>query len=353
MEIRINENIRKYRKDKNLTQESLAAMLSITPQSVSKWERGDGYPDITILPALANCLGVTIDVLLGNDTIVTEERINSYIAEYKNLTSNDETHSKAFSVAEKAYEEFSYDYRIMMLYVNALKLFRPNYSKEEIEKICRTVLQSCDDPVLLSDASYHICGFRNADDRLAFLKKYIDYGQDWNWFNIYPMDSEEGKIMMQHEIADKWWHLNAYIDLYGDFFCEKPNRTVSHEERIALIKKCQKIFYAVFDEDDLGEYTFYVGQHNEFLAREYAALGMKEETIIYFEKAVDGWIEYNNLPKEYTYKNILLNHKPYENGDAPYAYLERYKHDIDTNPDYDFMRDDERFIATYEKLTNK
>ena len=75
MEIKISENLRRFRKEKNLTQESLANMLSITPQSVSKWERGEGYPDITMLPSLANCLGVTVDALLGNDLILAEERI--------------------------------------------------------------------------------------------------------------------------------------------------------------------------------------------------------------------------------------------------------------------------------------
>ena len=122
----------------------------------------------------------------------------------------------AFTVAQNAYEEFSYDYRIMMLYVNALKIFHPADSENEIERICKTVLQNCDDPRLCADASYFICGFRNAEDRMAFLKKYIEYGQDWNWFKVYSLDSEEGKIIMQHEILDKWWHLNMYIYTYGD-----------------------------------------------------------------------------------------------------------------------------------------
>ena len=48
------ENLKKYRIKKNLTQEEVAEFLGITPQSVSKWERGESYPDITFLPALAN-----------------------------------------------------------------------------------------------------------------------------------------------------------------------------------------------------------------------------------------------------------------------------------------------------------
>ena len=45
-----------------LTQEDIAEMLRVSPQSVSKWERGDTYPDITLLPALANLFKV-LDIL--------------------------------------------------------------------------------------------------------------------------------------------------------------------------------------------------------------------------------------------------------------------------------------------------
>lgn len=71
------ENLKKYRLLKNLTQEDIAQYLGITAQSVSKWERGESYPDITFLPALANILETSIDLLLGMNTIRSEEtRLN-------------------------------------------------------------------------------------------------------------------------------------------------------------------------------------------------------------------------------------------------------------------------------------
>lgn len=69
----LSENLKKYRILKNLTQENVAEYLGITPQSVSKWERGDSYPDITFLPALANIFETSIDVLIGMDTIRAEK----------------------------------------------------------------------------------------------------------------------------------------------------------------------------------------------------------------------------------------------------------------------------------------
>jgi transcriptional regulator with XRE-family HTH domain len=66
------ENLKKYRILKNLTQEDVAEYLGITPQSVSKWERGESYPDITLLSALANIFETSIDLLVGMDTIRAE-----------------------------------------------------------------------------------------------------------------------------------------------------------------------------------------------------------------------------------------------------------------------------------------
>ena len=67
MELSIGKNIRRLRGDAGLTQEELAQALSISSQSVSKWERGEGYPDITALPGLARFFGVTLDELMGMD----------------------------------------------------------------------------------------------------------------------------------------------------------------------------------------------------------------------------------------------------------------------------------------------
>ena len=85
MKITLANNLRELRKNKNLTQEELAGYLNISPQAISKWERGEGFPDIAMLPVIANYFGVTIDTLLGNDTTSIEEKIRHYCDEYEIL----------------------------------------------------------------------------------------------------------------------------------------------------------------------------------------------------------------------------------------------------------------------------
>ncbi|MBR5446011.1 MAG: helix-turn-helix transcriptional regulator, partial [Clostridia bacterium] len=67
MKINIGENIRSLRKEKGITQERLAELLGVTPQAVSRWESGAGYPDMEQLPGLASLFGVSMDTLLGYD----------------------------------------------------------------------------------------------------------------------------------------------------------------------------------------------------------------------------------------------------------------------------------------------
>lgn len=94
------ENLKKYRIMKNLTQEDVADYLNITPQSVSKWERGETYPDITLLPALANIFETSIDLLIGMDTIrATETRWNIHKSANAHMRNNQ------LDLAEKVYRD--------------------------------------------------------------------------------------------------------------------------------------------------------------------------------------------------------------------------------------------------------
>ena len=53
------------RREIGLTQDAFAAMLGITPQAISKWENGVGYPDVTLFPDIARSLDVSLETLFG------------------------------------------------------------------------------------------------------------------------------------------------------------------------------------------------------------------------------------------------------------------------------------------------
>ncbi len=82
MKLSIGDNIRDYRKKNDLTQEEFALRLGVSYQSVSRWENGNFYPDIELIPAIAETLGVTVDTLFG---IPEDQKEKSAEAAFDNL----------------------------------------------------------------------------------------------------------------------------------------------------------------------------------------------------------------------------------------------------------------------------
>lgn len=81
----IGRFIAKQRKAKDLTQSELAEKLNISNKTVSKWETGEGLPDVSLLPELSETLGVSVDELL-NAELKEETRIKvEEVANEKNL----------------------------------------------------------------------------------------------------------------------------------------------------------------------------------------------------------------------------------------------------------------------------
>ena len=77
----IGKNIKRLRLNVGMTQEQLAERLHISGQAVSKWENETALPDITLLPDLADCFGVTIDELMDYKlkTLTYKERFVKFM----------------------------------------------------------------------------------------------------------------------------------------------------------------------------------------------------------------------------------------------------------------------------------
>lgn len=66
--------ISKLRKNKNLTQQELANQLGVSPKTISKWETGNGLPDISMLKKISKTFDITIEELLEGNTITKEKK---------------------------------------------------------------------------------------------------------------------------------------------------------------------------------------------------------------------------------------------------------------------------------------
>jgi transcriptional regulator with XRE-family HTH domain len=71
--INISEKISSLRKAHNLTQEALGEAVGVSAQAVSKWEKGDSLPDISVIPDICRTFGISADTLIGNEGNMTSK----------------------------------------------------------------------------------------------------------------------------------------------------------------------------------------------------------------------------------------------------------------------------------------
>lgn len=119
MNVILSENLKILRKAKGNTQEDLASFLGISTQAVSKWERGEGLPDITLLPSLASYYETTVDYLLGCDTIKSNKKLAEYMAKYK-INANNGKIEENILLMREALHEFPNNLDIMANLMHSL-----------------------------------------------------------------------------------------------------------------------------------------------------------------------------------------------------------------------------------------
>lgn len=72
-QMKIGNFLQSIRKEKGFTQKSLADNLGVSDRAVSKWETGNGMPDISLLQPLCNTLEISINEFLCGDKIPSSE----------------------------------------------------------------------------------------------------------------------------------------------------------------------------------------------------------------------------------------------------------------------------------------
>ena len=204
--LHLSENLRKYRILKNLTQEDVANHLGITPQSVSKWERGESYPDITLLPALANIFETSIDLLMGMDTIRAEETQHRI---HKKAVDHQRTGD--YAAAEKTYRD------ALLIYPNNPDLILGLASTLALNGKSNEAIELIERGLPLSDNEKHKATMRAV---LCFL--YLKAGQKEEANKLaskLPHQRESREIiqpLIQQNLTDNEISKNIKSILLGD-----------------------------------------------------------------------------------------------------------------------------------------
>ena len=121
MQVNLGEKIRELRKRNGRRQEDLANALGVTAQAVSRWEAGGGYPDMNMIPAIANYFHVTIDSLFGyeNDR---ESKIQDYADRAQDYINRREDMTECINLLREGIEEFPDEPKLLQSLAFALTI---------------------------------------------------------------------------------------------------------------------------------------------------------------------------------------------------------------------------------------
>ena len=279
MEINLKEKLRSLRQQKNITQEALANHLGITPQSVGKWERGEGFPDITLLPKIAFYFDVTVDELLCVDQIRIEETICEYQRQSK-IFQQDGDNEKNLELWEKAYAEFPNDCRViegLMYAINRDAVYPcPKDKAERIIALGEALLQKSTDTSQRANAIQCLCyTYDNIDKEKALY--YADMSGSFNItreeLRSAVLDGEEGVKACQSYIMS----LIHTAAMTASSMISKTH--FSHEETIEAYTFAIDILRRLYSDDNVGFYAFDISYYYRGVALEYAELKDVENTL--------------------------------------------------------------------------
>lgn len=268
-EINISNVISTKRKEKNLTQDELAEYIGVTKASVSKWETGQSYPDITFLPQLAAYFNISIDELIGYLPQMTPGDIKKNYTRLANEFATKpfkDVYEECQGIIKKYYSCFPLIFQMTVLLMNHFRLAPEKEKQEEILNeiisLSQHIKKECEDVWLAKQANSleAVCYLMLQQplevlDLLEGTLKPIQ-GDEVILSSAYQMrgNTEKAKSVLQISIYQHIMILVDYASAYlslcigqNDQFDKAYNRFVSIAE-VFEIKKLRadlllKIYY--------------------------------------------------------------------------------------------------------------
>jgi len=153
-ELNIADILSAKRREKGVTQDEVAEFIGVSKASVSKWETGLSYPDITFLPVLASYFDISIDTLMGYSPKLNDAEVNRLYEKLSSEFANapfEEVITECAALIKKYYSCELLLLKMAQLYINHANLAG---SKERANELLMTAGELCERVRLMSqDAS--------------------------------------------------------------------------------------------------------------------------------------------------------------------------------------------------------
>lgn len=347
MELNIADSIRSLRQEKGITQEELANAIGVTAQAVSKWERGEGYPDITFLPDIAEYFHVTLDVLCGMDKQRKRLEISSIITTTSNVS-----YEEGIRIAREGVAKYPHSITLKLNLALALMgctamWAPPQEVLEEVTRLYEDILNHSPVPDhrILNTMSalcevYELAGNHEKAIDTA-LQIPGEYERNRAWCRI--VKGEELISHIQNTIIQTFPHIHIMIKYALESDC------YTTKEKIALCRKMIGI-YALLDE--CSEWPIGLIFSIQ-LYLQIAVLSTKthdtSECLKSLDKAACLAVRTDSLPHEGFPTSLLLNRIPFE---TLYGCNEKETliREMEAEPAFESLRKTPEYRGIIEKL---
>lgn len=308
MNITIDKNLRDLRGKRGNTQEDLAEFLGLSPQAVSRWERGETMPDITFLPQIAAYYNVSVDDLLGVGEIRKQEKLEEYLNISRKLL-NEGRIAENVEHCRKACAEFPNDMYCLERYMKAMHICHNDEYIDEIIHIGERIIREAKEPHIRIRTVQILCMSHMRRGDYDEAMKYADSSSSM-YASRERLQEIVAKNFGKNAEAEKRGIVNVvcYFELISstvDTLC-----TVNKEDTercIRLRETMLKLHSIVFDDGFDGFFSVReMNQHKE-LAVLYSQKENEDKVREHLKAAVDCANRFDTLPEEYTYHSTLLD----------------------------------------------
>jgi transcriptional regulator with XRE-family HTH domain len=342
----LSANLKRLRKSRDITQEELASVLGISFQSVSKWERGDGYPDISLLPGIARFFDTTVDELLG----VNEDKLARRREEIYNGAMSLANSREAIKYLKEALRELPEAWELWLLLAHYLSGSIIQSADPPTDSMVREGVQ-----IYRRIVKYCTSAKVNFDAQFALAVKLFEHGELDEAKQIaldFPTVIQSLALPLVTRGAEQFQYIQdsmeKYLQSYWQYsrFAAIPDTYIfpvhddncfglSVDERIAVLegglKALELLEFNSMPQESVGHYLGSIHYNYRSMAVLELSRGNSEQCLAYLEQAAD-----YALKGDAGSKGDLLSHLT-RNDELRWHC-------------YDSIRDSERFNAIVERL---
>ena len=363
MNIKIGAVIRKLRAEHNITQDTLAAALGVTPQAVSRWEAEGGYPDLELLPVLADFFSVSTDELLGYRRSEREEALAEVKKETARLAEVG-TIEERVALARSACSRFPSDAELrenlaVCLYhvwceTRDSALFR------EIEALASAVSADCKDDDIRYDAVNLLISLYAKSGQSEKAAAAVGMLTPMKYCREFAKSSGIGDGRTEEYIQDE---IDKLTDCLGTSITsyalndELPNDPSVWDKKIEMLSVSNALYKMIYGEDLLF-YHDRLARNHWLISTYQTAQGKEDEALASLEEMSRHAAAYDNAylhDHGKRYSSLFTDKLTYPEPSRDFYELKEHSQcwyllDKLQNPRYDGIREHPRFLAVVDKM---